>query len=300
MNTWLFFALLAPLLWGLTNVMDGALRRHFVKNDIALTWMMAFLRLPFVIAFFLAFGIEIPSTSVILFMFLAGLLWTFPFIFYYKAIESEDPSRVALLMQLVPLFTLLIAFFTIHETLTANQGIAFIFLIIGGAIAATKRLKGAWHLSKAFFLMVLATFLWANSDVLFKKFETDFSSFLTAFAIYFLGSFLVSVIMMSHPHGRKKILKHFAKLPVRAWLMIISAAVAGVGGSMTFAYALTLGKASLTSVIIGIQPLFVLGIGLLLAPFIREIRREDLSRKDLLLKSVSFFFILIGLILLQV
>jgi drug/metabolite transporter (DMT)-like permease len=299
MNNWLFFALLAPFLWGMANVIDGALRRHFVRSDMALTWMMAFLRLPFVIAFFLAFGIEIPSISVILFMFLAGILWTFPFIFYYKAIEAEDPSRIALLLQLTPLFTLLIAFFAIQETLTANQGIAFILLVIGGAVAATKRLKGAWRLSKAFFLMVLATFLWASSDVLFKKFELSFSSFLTAFAIYFFGSFLVSAILMSYPHGRQKILKHFTKLPVRAWLMIVSTAVVGVGGSMTFAYALTLGKASLTSVIIGIQPLFVLGLGLLLAPFIREIRKEDLSKRALLLKGISFILILIGLVFLE-
>jgi len=299
MNSWLLFALLAPFLWGFTNVIDGALRRHFVKNDVALMWMMAFLRLPFVIIFFLVFGIEIPSTSVILFIFLAGVLWTFPFVFYYKAIELEDPSRIALMMQLVPFFTLLIAFFAIQETLTASQGIAFVFLITGGAIAAVKRLKGAWHLSKAFFLMALATFLWASSDVLFKKFELSFSSFFTAFGIYFFGSFLISAIMLYHPHSRQKILKHFTKLPARAWLMIVSTAVAGVAGSMTFAYALTLGKASLTSVLIGVQPLFVLGLGLLLAPFIHEIRKEDLSKQALLFKGISFALVIIGLIFLE-
>ena len=262
-------------------------------------WMMAFLRLPFVIVFFLAFGIEIPSISVILFMFLAGVLWTFPFVFYYKAIEHEDPSRIALLMQLVPLFTLLIAFFAIQETLTAHQTIAFVFLITGGGIAAIKRLEGVWHFSKAFFLMLLATFLWASSDVLFKKFELSFSSFFTAFGIYFFGSFLISVIMLSHPHGRKKVLKHFTKLPLRGWLMIVSTAVAGVAGSITFAYALTLGKASLTSVMIGVQPLFVLGLGLVLAPFIREIRKEDLSKRALLVKGISFALILAGLVFLE-
>ena len=83
MNTWLLFALLAPLLWGLTNVIDGALRRHFVKSDWALTWMVAVTRLPFVILFFLIGGIEIPSIFVILVMFLGGVLWTFPMLFYY-------------------------------------------------------------------------------------------------------------------------------------------------------------------------------------------------------------------------
>ena len=299
MNIWLLFALLAPLLWGLTNVVDGALRRHFIKSNWALTWMTAITRLPFVILFFLIGGFEIPSISVILVIFLGGVLWTFPMLFYYKSIEKEDPSRIALLLQLVPIFTLAIAFFALSERLTDVQLTAFVLLIIGGSFAALKRLEGVWHFSSAFFWMALACLLWASSDVIFKKFETFFSNFFTAFAVYFFGSFMVSFLVFLTPKINKKVVSYFFRLPLRAWVMIALTATAGVGGSISFAYALTLGKASLTSVIIGAQPLLVLGLGILLTPFVREIQKEDLSRKTLLLKGVSFLFILIGLILLQ-
>ena len=299
MNNWLIFALSAPLLWAFTNVFDGALRRNFIKNDFALTWMSAAGRLPAVILLFLIAGINVPDAKSVLFMFIGGALWTLPMFFYYKAIEKEDPSRIALLLQLVPLFTLLIAFFALRERLTEPQIFAFVLLMTGGALAAFSKLKGIWRIGKSFFLMSLACFLWASSDVIFKKFEPAFSGFLNAFAIYFLGSFLVSFIIFAMPKRRSEILVHFFNLPMRAWLMILGTIFAGISGSLSFAYALTLGKASLTSVMMGIQPLFVLLLGLFMAIFIRGIRREDLHKETLILKGVSFFFIIAGLIFLQ-
>ena len=147
--------------------------------------------------------------------------------------------------------------------------------------------------------MSLACLLWASSDVIFKKFEPAFSGFLNAFAVYFLGSFLVSFIILTMPKRRSEILRHFSNLPMRAWLMIIGTIFGGICGSLSFAYALTLGKASLTSVMMGIQPLFVLLLGLFMALFIKEIRREDVGLNALLFKGLSFTLVIAGLILLQ-
>ena len=299
MTTWLLLALAAPLLWGSTNVLDGALRKNFVKSDLALTWIMAILRLPFVVVFFLVAGFEVPSASTVIFMFTGGILWMAPVFIYYKALEKEDPSNVALLLQMLPLTLLIMAYFVLGEGLSAMQGIAFIFLIIGGGLASIKKLKGIWHFSAAFYLVGLACILWSTSDVIFKKFEPEFSNFLSAFAIYFLASFLASLFIFALPSGRVKLLGHFKKLPKRAWFMIITTVVAGVGGSFVFAKALTLGKAALTSVLIGIQPFFVIGLGLFLGLFIPEIHKEDLSKKALVFKGISFVFIILGLVFLQ-
>jgi len=298
MNNWLLFALLGPLLWAVTNVADGALRSHFIKNDIALTWMTAVTRLPIVILFFLIAGIHMPDLTTVLLMFSGGVLWTLPMYFYYKAIEKEDPSRIALLLQLVPLFTLLIAFFALSERLTGGQGAAFVFLIAGGIFASLKRFEGAWRISSAFLLIALACFFWASSDVIFKKFEPGFPDFLSAFAVYYMGGFLLSFFIFFIPRGYVTVLKRFTGLPLRAWFLIAATVTAGVCGSLSFAYALTLGKASLTAVMMGAQPLFVLGLGAILSLFIKEIRKEDMSGQALILKGVSFALILIGLMFL--
>lgn len=296
---WLLFALLAPMLWALTNILDGALRKNFVKNNFALTWIFALSRLPFAILFFMVAGVHIPSTTSVIMMFLGGVFWTLPVILYFKALEKEEPSRVSLLMQFVPVFTLILASIFLGESLTSTQAIAFVILILGGALASVKKMNGKWHWSSAFILIMLATFLWATSDILFKKFEVEFESFMAGFAIYFLGSFIFSLVSLAHPKGRKNVMKYFTKLPAKAWWMIKASLLAGIGGSVAFAYALTLGKASLTSVLIGTQPLFVLVIGLILACFIKGVEKETLSKNALLLKSASFALILTGLVLLS-
>jgi drug/metabolite transporter (DMT)-like permease len=300
MNNWLFFALSGPILWALGNVMDGTLRRNFIKNEMALTWLSAIGRLPFVILLFSVTGFNLPPIHIVLMMAVVGFFWTLPMFFYYKAMEIEkDTSRVSLLVQLVPIFTLPSAYLIVHERLTAFQGVAFIFLIIAGALAGIKRMMGKWHMSKAFFLITLSCFLWAFSDVLFKKLEPLFANYLSAFTIYFLGGFLVSTIILFIPKGRKTIFKSIAGLPRKAWIMVFVSLMSGIIGGLSFNYALTLGKASLTSVLMGVQPLMVIVLGIVLRLFIKDISKEDLSINALIFKGLSFLFLIGGLIFLQ-
>ena len=113
MNSWLFFSLLTPFFWGFSNAMDTAVRRHFLKSDLAATVFLAFTRLPLILAFFLIFPLENLSGSAVLWMIFGGLLWMVPFILYYRSMAFEEASRVVLLLQLDSLWILLFAFFLI-------------------------------------------------------------------------------------------------------------------------------------------------------------------------------------------
>jgi drug/metabolite transporter (DMT)-like permease len=300
MNSWLFFALSGPVLWALGNVMDGTLRRNFIKNEMALTWLSAIGRLPFLISLFAVTGFNFPSTPIVLLMIFTGILWILPMVFYYKAMDQEeDTSRVSLLIQLVPIFALPIAYFTIHERLTVFQMIAFVILIVAGALAGMKKRMGSWKMSKALFLIALSCFLWAVSDVLFKILAPYFTDYLSAFTVYFLGGFMVSFILFLFPSGRSDIFKSIKGLPKKAWVMVFVSLMAGIIGSLGFNYALTLGKVALTSVIMGVQPLLVIILGITLRLFIKDISKEDLSINALIFKGLSFIFLVIGLAFLQ-
>lgn len=296
MNYWLIFAILGPMLWGFSNVIDSGVRRQFVKNDFAMTWFLSATRLPLVAALFIFMGAKAPGYTEVLWMIIGGLMWIVPYVFYYKAVEREEISRIALFSQIVPVFTLIIAFFALKERLSMPQFAAFVLLLAGGALAAMKRLEGIWRFSKAFWLIALASFLWAGSDVIFKKFEPAFNGFLYAFSFYFLGSFIVSIITLFLKSGRTLITKYFSGLPPRAWVLLAIDQIFGISGSAAFAYALTLGKASLTTVIIGTQPIFVLIFNLILSKCVKEIQKEDTNRKVLFIKGISFILIILGLV----
>ena len=255
--------------------------------------------LPIHIVFLILFGIEVPSYKDGIFMLVGGIIWISPFFMYYKAIEFEEPSRVVLLMQMTPIFIMAIAFFMLGEVLTLQQVLAFALLLIGGTIASVKTLNKKIRFSKAFLLMAGATFLWGLSDVIFKKTEMNFESFFSAFTVYLLGSFLPAFFILFSKKARSQTVDKFKGLSSRAWGFLASDQLLGISGSACFAYALTLGKASLTGVIIGVQPLLVFVFGLLLAPFFHEFHRERVDKNSLILKGISFILILIGLIYLQ-
>ena len=299
MSSWLFFALSGPLLWAFTNVFDGALRRNFIRDDLSLTWLTAICRLPFVALFFLISGLSFPNAPVFFGMIIAGMLWTSPMFFYYKALKEDDPSRIALLLQLVPIFTLPIAFFVIGERLVGFQVLAFVSLIFAGIFASLKKMYGKWKLSRALFLMALSCFVWAISDVLFKKFAPFFPDYMSAFSVDFLGGFLICFFLFLMPKNKKKVLESLKGLSLKAWLIVFSSVSFGIAGGLSYNYALTLGKASLTSVLMGTQPLFVLIIGLFFA-HVSGFLKEDMRKSSLILKATSFVFLVIGLILLQI
>lgn len=298
MNLWLLFALSAPILWGATNVLDGALRRHYIKSDWALMWITAVARLPFALVFLFLGGWVFPDGPTLLWMGLGGALWTVPFFFYYKAMETEDPSRISVFLQLVPAFTLLNAAFILQEKLNIAQGISFIFLMSAGLLASLKTVGGKWRWGRAFIWLALACFLWSLSDIFFKKFEPSFSNFYSAFAIYFLGSFLVAGLLVFQSKQFKKTMGYFLRMPRRAWGIFWADEIMGVTGSVLFAYALTLGKASLTTVMMGVQPLAAFLIGLGLAPFMKDIVREDTAKTALILKFIAFLLMVAGLVFL--
>lgn len=309
MHSWLLFSLAAPIFWGCANVLDGAARRHFVKDNMAMTWFLAVTRLPLAILFFIIGGFSFPGFLPFFGMLLTGILWLLPFILYYKAIEFEEPTRVALFLQTIPLTTLLIAWLLIGESLVANQWIAFLMFLSAGLVATLKHAEGKWRISKTIIFLTAANIMWALSDVLFKKFAPAFSNlnaygevnfnFSAAFAVDLMGGFLLGILFLFFKRGRTLIRNNFKNLPKRAWWFLNIDQIIGLCGSAFFAYALTLGKASLTAVILVVQPLSAFIFSILLMRYVPELAREDTSLRALLMKGFSFVLIMAGLLSLQ-
>jgi len=295
-SEWLFFALASPLLWAFTYILDSAVRRCHIKNEWVMTWVASVIRLPIILLFFIFFGFEFPGWFGVG-MILAGLLWTLMFVPYLKALELEEASRVALFISLLPIFAFIFGTLLLGETLTSSQGVAFVLIFFGGALAAIKRLKGLWHFSRAFWLMLVASAFWALSDVLFKQFSVEFSGFMPAFALFLAGGILTGVLLPLSPSIRRA-LKTFShtKISPKAWAMLLASSLIGIMGSLSFAYALIIGKVALTSVLAQIQPLFVFIFTLLLSRFLKDVSPEEVTPRDLFFKGASFVMIGVALI----
>ncbi len=300
MTSWLFFALLGPLCWAAGNVFDSALRRNYIHSDHAMMWLLGLSHLPLVLGIVAVKGFTMPPLGALWWMLCIGCMWVGGFFSYFKAMEYEDPSHVALFMQSTPLFTLLIAVIFLHERLGITHGGGFLLILIGGFLASIRPSAEKWHLSKALPLMVATSLTWAFSDVFYKYLSPEFSTFWDAFLVFSFGGFIFVLLTPLFRSKNAPPLTHYLRdLPRRAWIFLIISMCTNTLGSLAFAYALTLGKASLAAVIIGVQPLFTFSYGLILGQFLPDISPEDTRTRTLLLKGFAFATIVGGLSLLS-
>src|ERR1700744_1493852 len=171
---WLLYAFSGPLLWAPSTHIDKYLvERYFRHSDTAV--LMVFTALLGVLALPVIFAFEpkvlaLPALSIGV-MTVSGILYMGAMLFYLRAIQSEEASVVAPLFQASTLFTFLLGYLFLHESLGTHQllGIA---LIVGGALSLSLRggVKAKKFKASLIALMLGATFVLALSSVAFKYF----------------------------------------------------------------------------------------------------------------------------------
>jgi len=201
-----------------------------------------------------------------------------------------------LIMQLLPIFILILSYLIIDEKLEDKQLISFIFLFAGGFLAAIKKTNLKIKISPAFWLITTACFFWALTDVIFKKYASSFPTFLNAFSWFLLGRCLPSLFVLLSKNLRHRIICATKELNYKLIIGIGTNNLFLIIGSLVFAYALTLGPASLTGVFTGIQPLFVLIFSIVLSRYFKHVESEQLTLKNLAPKGISFILIMTGMI----
>src|SRR3990167_9598500 len=203
MDALFFISIAAPLFWAFSNVLDSALRRRFIPDDGVMTWLVPLGRLPFAVFGLLWVGLDGVAWGPFWAMLLSGAVWMTPVFPYYRALQLEETSRVILLLQMCSMFILILAFFILDERLTVQQFVAFWLILLGGVLISFKRSHRAWHFSKAFWLAMVASFLWALADVLFKKWIGFFPNFWQGFFVYLMGCSLTGIFMLCSSSLRK-------------------------------------------------------------------------------------------------
>ncbi len=299
MNNWILLSLLGVALWSAPNVLDNYVRSNYIKNDFYLTLISSLLKLPVLLLIFAFTDFHFPPTAIFLQLFFAGLVWGCSLFFYFKAFDYDDSSTIAIYIQLLPIPTLLIANLMLGEVLTTQQFIGFIIMLLGGVLASMKKVNMRFHLSKAFFFIGLTDFLWAFSDVSFKALEPSFENYFSAFCVYLFGSFAASMIIPFMPIPGRESRPIMKNLNWPGVLLILLSTTLAVLGTVLFAYALTLGKASLISLAAGLQPIFVIIWGLIFAKMLKGLKSDKLTPEVIKLKLISITILFIGLLLIQ-
>ena len=295
MQTWILFILIAELIWSFTSLFDKIiLSRGHIKSPyvfVAFNGLMNIL-LIFLLPFY-DFG---PlSISNILIAVTAGIFLTLGIVFYYKAVQREEISRVLMLWQLIPIFVLVMSFLFIDEVLTKKHFAGFLFLFAAGLVVSYKKVNGKFKLSKAFYLMLGSTLLISVYYVVSKHIYevTDFwSAFMWLRVAAFSG-----ILVLFIPSVRKQFITTMKNMKREIRGLIGFKMIVDFSAFMFLGYAMLNGPISLISALgSATAPMFIFFITIFTSIYLPHLIKENIDKKSVLTKIMAIALIIAGII----
>ncbi|HSW97373.1 MAG TPA: EamA family transporter [Candidatus Saccharimonadales bacterium] len=288
---WIFFAILAPALWAITNLFDKyLLEKHIPNINVYLFFtgsigLVVLFGIPF-------FGFVLPPLHIIIAGLVAGALFNYQMFPYFKALTIEEASRVVPIYQLSSIFVLVISYLIIHEKLTFHEFIAFPLLVLGGFLVSIKRIEGIFTLSKALWFMIGAAFLYAL-HILLSKYLYLHITYYQGLVWISIGGFLSVLPLLLGKQTRKDVRLFFNKRPIIKGLMVGNELI-NLGAIVASQMALSTGPASLVAAFIGTQPFFVLLFTLITSIWFAKIVKEETKIHIVVHKMIALIITFVG------
>jgi drug/metabolite transporter (DMT)-like permease len=296
--SWIALAFCGPVLWAASTHIDKYLVERFFKDSdvgalLIFTALIGVPGMPLIAAF--TDVMSLGSTGIIV-TAISGLLYLTAIYFYLRALQQEEASVIAPLFQTSTLFTYVIAYFVLHETLTGWR-------LLGGALmmasalvssyepAGSRKIK--WHVVAP---ILVCTAVLAGSSVMFKYFAIQ-DAFWPVTFWSFAGQAVFGAVLLAIPRIRRQFFGMFRKHPGPVIGINAANELINLGGGLAARYASLLGPVSLVQAIGGTTSFFVFAFGVLLSLFFPELGRENLSRRNLIQKGIAVTLIVTGVIL---
>jgi len=293
---WIFLAISAHFFWALANIGDKYIVGHRVKNPyvyiawFTMTGISALLIIPFI-------DFYIPSTNVMFWLIIAGVFYFFGGLPYIKAMQIEEPTRVNVWWSLIPIFSLIIGWIFLGETFTNFQLFAFVLLVTGAFTASIHAKNKKIVFSKAFWYMLLACLSFAIYAIIFR-YSMRFIPFTLGFVWVHLIMFIFSFSLFLWKKFRLDFKYELKRVNVNLFTIIIIMSSLAHLGAFFNQWALSLSSVALVFAMEGFQVIFVFVIATLLSIFWPKIVKEELDRKNVLLKLAALVLMICGILIL--
>ncbi len=293
---WFYFALLSSVVIAAVNIVDKILISDYNISPlvyavvIAATSLMPLVILPFI-------DFKVLSLVALTFTMFVGFVRVYYTLPYFKALTIEEVSRVIPLLQLMPVFVLLLSTIFLQEVLRPQDYAGFIFLVLGGTLCAIRLKKGI-RLSMAFYLMIVSSFLLAVYSVGLKVLFSS-EDFYSVFMWVQIAGFLTLFQFMLIKPLRSTLVITYKNTRTRIGALIIGEQAVAYVSVFAYNYAIAHGPISLVSAVVSTQPLFVLLFATVMSYRFPKILKEQLTKQDIILKGIGIAIIFLGVYLIN-
>ena len=288
------------MLWAISVHFDKYLVDRFFKDTnvavlLLFTALIGVLMLPFI--WCLEPGVIHHDLGSIALMTLSGILYLSGMLLYLKSLQGEEASVVAPFFQAGPLFSYVLAYLVLGETLTPQQMTGGALVVIGTLFVSLRFGQNAQRFKARLAVRMLGcAFIMALSGLIFKAFVLKVEFWTTIFWM-FIGEAIVGAVLLLMPPFRRQFMVLLRKNT--AALLSINGAneVINLSGSLGNRYALLFAPLSIVQAIGSTTTLFVFAFGVLLSVFFPKLSREDLSSRELIQKGIAAMLVAVGVAL---
>lgn len=254
---------------------------------------------------------------------LAGLLFLITLILWYKALHQSEATRVVPIVgALIPIFSFILSFLFLGETLGERELLAFFVLINGGILISVKHTKfyqlrrvmnrfknifgnifGGVHAEyrptrRLILNSITSAFLFAAYYVLIKYIYSE-QPFIGAFVWSRLGSFIGVILMLFVPDWRKLISsQHKGQKSPGNFAFFLSVRVLAALAFIMLNWAISKGNVALINSLQGVQYVFLILLVIFLSRRYPQLIKEELGGGVILQKVVGVSLVCTGLYML--
>lgn len=270
---WIIYALVSSIFSGLTSILASYSSKLNKVDSILITTIRAFiiLILSFISTIFFGKLSQITTLSLktIIFLILSGVSTTLLWIFYFKALDTGDVSKVTPIDKTSIILTLILSMIFLHEKITIIKIISITLILIGTLLTVNKKTTNEKD-NKWILYSVLTAIFTSTTTIISKIGLNNIDSVLATF----IRTVIVFIILMFIVIFKKKYvyLKDISKKSMK--YVIYS----GITNTLSWLFYFVSLKDGETSIVFTIEKLSIVVTILLSVIFLKE----KLNRKQII------------------
>lgn len=297
----IIISLFASFLWAVTNHIDKFLingangSTYSVKTLLVFSTLISGLVLSPIWLIISNFSVSISTISLIA-VLISSVIYVLATFLYFKALEKSDVSIVVVMFQLIPVFSFILAFILFKESLTVNQLIGSIIIILSAVIISFNfEEKNNKSNFKALFLMTLSSLFYASYFILFDV-AIRHSSFNSCAFWYQMGFVLIGIVLICIRSFRETFIKTIKENGKKFISLNITNEVMNLSANLLVNFANVSISIALVNVLNGFQGAFVFILGVIGVILLPKYFKEDLRKWVLIQKIGCIILSIIGLL----
>lgn len=294
--SWILLSLLANVFFGLSVILDKFLNTKKIKSVYSFAVILNCVYLVFIIITTYLQRDTFKFGNGAIYSAIAGFFWFFMWIFFWKAMQKGEATRVSAIFFSQPIYSSLIGMFFFHESLNLIKWVGILVIVLGSILSSVGGESHKSEVRSAYMFALLSAIFSSIGNSISKYAMQDLPS-LTVNCIAFYSSIPLYLFLLKNKDVRKEII--FALTNKKLLLQFGIRGLFGYMGIISFMTALSFGPISLVTAVSGTQPIFVLVFSLIISLLFPKAIHEEFGWKTLPAKLSALFLTVLGILLIS-